>query len=203
MATYNTVNSLITANLAPNTNITADKHKEVEKALLDFAESQWLKGDIKEVDCTNEYIANNFTNNGLGINERAGWAICNGYNNTRNRIGRVSVAYGGTYNPSGWTSTDFSSVGASIQSPAYGGEHTHTLSIAEMPRHRHDALLYAEGGNGYFAGGSTGAAGGDGTGITRYTGGTGSTDTNNLTAGTTAAHNIMQPYIVTLFIQKL
>ena len=84
-----------------------------------------------------------------------------------------------------------------------GGTEKHTLSVTEMPRHRHDALLYSEGGSGYFAGGAGGSAGGDGTGLTRYTGGAGSGETNNLTTGTAVAHNNMQPYIVTLFIQKL
>lgn len=40
------------------------------------------KGDIKMVTCDAPYIAANFDISGLGINERIGWAICNGSNGT-------------------------------------------------------------------------------------------------------------------------
>ena len=97
MATYNEVLQIITNNLAPGSNITAQEHKVVEEAILNFANSQWLTGDIKEIDCTDAYISNNFDGNGIGTNERLGWAICNGYNGlTKNRTGRVSVGWGTT-----------------------------------------------------------------------------------------------------------
>lgn len=214
MVTYNEVDSLITINLAPHTNITADKHKDVEKALLDFAESQWLTGDIKEVDCTNAYIAANFDSNGIGINERAGWAICNGYNNlTRNRTGRVSVAYGSTA-LSG--AQGFTSVGTSINAPVLGGSKDHALSVTEMPPHKHGFRIYDANDFNWNAQGSgpvynypTGTD--DNVGGSSYlnytdvkvTGGNGSNSEGNPTSGTVAAHNNMQPYIVTLFIQKL
>ena len=99
MATYNSVNSLITTTLGPASDITAVELQTVLQQLLNYTRDQWLTGDIKEIDCTDAYIAANFDANGVGIvgGEREGWAICNGWNNlTRNRTGRVSVAYGNT-----------------------------------------------------------------------------------------------------------
>ena len=101
---YTTVSQLI-SNLLPSgspAGITADNHRTVELALLAFAEGQWVTGDIKEVDCTQAYILDpaNFiqsgTEKGKGTvgGPRDGWAICNGLNGTRNRTGRVSVAWG-------------------------------------------------------------------------------------------------------------
>lgn len=63
----------------------------------------WRTGDIKEVDCSNAYITANFDGTGLGINERLGWAICNGNNGTKNRNGRVGLAYGSSYSSMGAT----------------------------------------------------------------------------------------------------
>ena len=89
MLKYNDVLSSIRTNLAPGTLITADKHRQVEKDLLDFAENQWLYGnlygDIKKVFCTDDYIDTHFDETGKGIigGEREGWAICNGNNATK------------------------------------------------------------------------------------------------------------------------
>lgn len=188
MASYNDVLTAINSNLADGTQIAAALHRAVEIAILDFAESQWLPGDIKEIDCTDAYIAANFDANGIGINERAGWAICNGYNGlTRNRTGRVSVGYGSVtpLGTAGLASTH-PSVGASISSPVIGGQkdavvvaHTHTISYGTSGTNTSTQVK--------------GDADGDtliGTKTTNSTGVSG----NNMN---------MQPYIVTLFIQKL
>lgn len=67
----------------------------VRAVLANFANATHLTGDIKEIDCTDAYIAANFDIiTGLGINERIGWAICDGQNGTKNRGGRVAVGYG-------------------------------------------------------------------------------------------------------------
>jgi hypothetical protein len=188
MATYNDVLAAINANLADSSNITANLHRAVEVALLDFAESQWLPGDIKEIDCTNAYISANFDANGIGINERVGWAICNGYNGlTRNRTGRVSVAYGNVP-PLGAAgeASQFTSMGNAINSPIIGGQkdavvvaHTHTISYGNSGTNTNTQVKGDADGDNLL-----------GTKTTNSTGVPG-TDKN------------MQPYIVTLFIQKL
>lgn len=43
------------------------------------------------------YMAANFDNTGLGINNMVGFAICNGQNGTINRTGRTSIGYGSGY----------------------------------------------------------------------------------------------------------
>lgn len=208
--TYSDIQALILSNLPTGGNITAANHRAVENALLAFAESQWLPGDIKEIDCTDAYIAANFTNTGMGIigSEREGWAICNGQNGTRNRTGRVSVGYGAT--PSG-SAPAFPSIGTG--SPIIGGSkdsevisHSHYTTVAGSQQIGNTNSLY------------------DGTGANRAELGLASrafdqgsdafdyelvTATGTIAAGKTSTvgnsgtDKNMQPYIVTLFIQKL
>ena len=134
MATYIEVSQLIIDLLPTAGNITANDHRTVEQALLDFAESQWLTGDIKEIDCTNQYITDNFESDGTGKNDRVGWAICNGNNGTRNRTGRVSVAYGTT--PLGSGAAAFTAMGTS-GSPTIGGS-----KDAVVVSHEHYTVKY-------------------------------------------------------------
>jgi hypothetical protein len=188
--TYNDVLASINTNLASGAQIPANLHRVVAQAILDFTESRWLPGDVKKIDCTDQYISQNFDSNGIGINERLGWAICNGYNGlTRNRTGRVSVAYGITPLGAAGLASPQPSVGAALNTPVIGGQkdavvvaHTHTLKA-----------------NVNKAGGPAG-------------GGAGADDTKQLlandsdsisTTGVPGTDKNMQPYIVTLFIQKL
>jgi hypothetical protein len=213
MASYNDILSIITSNLASGTNITAEEHRAVEEALLNFTESQWLTGDIKEIDCTDAYIAANFDNtNGIGIigGEREGWAICNGQNGTRNRTGRVSIGYG-TVAPAGTGASSQPLIGATINAPVLGGskdaivvEHSHSVFANESQNTGLNELLGSNppGENQKAAKVSGDYAGGD----FRY-----SMEASSLSAtigkssitGDSAANKNMQPYIVTLFIQKL
>lgn len=149
--------------------------------------STWLTGDIKEVFCTPTYMTTYFQqtgpNKGLGLGERTGWAICNGFNGTPNDEGRVIVAYG----------TSYPTLGAT------GGEVNHTLSIPEIPEHHHEWLYGTEqdddnSGGSYdeftiTPGGNWGPAGEipDPIGFT----------------GGSQPHNNMQPYVVRLKIMKL
>ena len=140
----------------------------------------WITGDTKEVVCTREYINANFDLTGLGVNQRVGWAICNGLNGTPNDDGRVTIAFG----------TNNVDVGTT------GGAVTHTLTAAQLPvipphthniRHANGALIggYGLDGNntdfsgGYYASEPSGGFGGG------------------------QAHNNMQPYIIRLRIMKL
>lgn len=63
--------------------------------------------EVKEIDVNLDiepnYFVENFTSNGLGINDMEGFAICNGNNGTRNRGGRVAVGYGEGYTTIGAT----------------------------------------------------------------------------------------------------
>ncbi|PIF32979.1 microcystin-dependent protein [Flavobacterium sp. 9] len=146
---------------------------EMRTLLSHLIESIYLPGDIKEIDCTNEYVEANFTETGLGINERAGWARCNGLNGTRPRGGRTSIGCSDEYPVLG----------------ALGGSKTHLLTFDELPEHDHDI---ATDGHNAAGGGSerTVSAGSGGLMKTKKTGGN-------------QPHNNMQPFIVSFFIQKL
>lgn len=147
---------------------------KVRTVLNAIANGTMQSGDIVYVDCSNAYITANFDGTGLGINQRIGWAICNGNNGTRNWNGKVPVAYGSSYLTMGAT----------------GGEVMHTLTVNEMPAHNH---TISNQSNGVSGGGkvTVGNESPEGTNpITDNTGGG-------------AAHNNMQPYTVVLAIMKL
>jgi hypothetical protein len=190
MLTYLQVSNLIETKLVPNTNIIPSIHQDVEKAILEFIRDQWLIGDIKEVDCTNDYIAANFDSNGKGIGERDGWHICNGLNNTRNRTGRVSVGYGTVLPYQFGAATKFPSVGNVMSGPVVGGNrnaviinHTHPYqtrtgdSPGEDCNSCHNRQCIE-------------------TGFSTHT-------TSDANVGVSGTDKNMQPYIVTLFIQKI
>lgn len=134
----------------------------------------WLTGDIKEIDCTNAYITANFDGTGLGINERLGWAICNGNHGTKPRAGRVSVAYGTGYTTMGATS----------------GAENHTLTTNQLPTLAANLRVVQITGNNTFTVGDMSP---------------GEYDLKDAVPwpGANEPHNNMQPYIVTLFIQKI
>lgn len=138
----------------------------------------YLPGDIKELACDAAYITANFDNTGLGINERQGWAICNGNNGTINKQGRVSVMLD-------TTQTEFDTIGKT------GGAKTHTLTVSEMPSHTHGIKYFPKAaGDGNNVIGIEATPNGPLTNLIQNTGGN-------------QPHNNLQPYIVTLFIQKL
>ncbi len=160
---------------------------------LTSSTSPWLKGDTKEVVCDAAYLAANFvasgSTEGLGVNERAGWAIMNGKNGTPNDKGKVVIAYG-TLGPG----TNYPTLGAT------GGAETHTLTENEMPEHNHDWLYGTEqdddssgGSNDEFTATAQGNWGPHNGVLSPPIGNRGGNE----------AHNNMQPYVVRLKIMKL
>lgn len=148
----------------------------------------WKTGDIIELDCTAAYISANFDGTGLGKNERAGWAICNGNNGTKNRNGRFPVGY------------DPSRAGYNVLGST-GGQDSVTLTTAQLPSHMHtgNKQVSARGwpddsgdrtDNYYYIHASRDGAQFYQTFDTNYT-------------GSNQAHENRPPYIVTLWIMKL
>ena len=204
--------NLISANLAgsPNT-ISAASHRDVENAIVNAIYGGQI-GDIKEIACDSAYISTHFdlvTGKGKQTGDRYGWAICDGRNNTVDKRGKVAIGYDPlNYNV---MYLDNPNIGAT------GGEKTHTLDITEMPPHSHLMKQGNVQGNQYGIYSYT--SGDDATGgvinnatttpgintipPTMITGGAGSTSTINTTGGLTVPHNNMQPYVVTLFIQRI
>jgi hypothetical protein len=163
---------------------------------LNTLEEMWLPYDVKQVDCPPSYVAANFDSTGLGINKRKGWAVCNGQNGTTNRGGRVSV--GTNYPAINVDPSDnvwdviYNVVGST------GGKKRHLLTSSEsgLPDHAHSSFV-----NGFLnkgAGDGSNAIGSENGGNNKQTGG--------VTGGAQDAsqsHENRQPFIVTLFIQKL
>ncbi|WPV66578.1 hypothetical protein [Chitinophaga sp. LS1] len=142
----------------------------------------WKKGDIIEVDCDAQYISDNFTSTGLGVNERDGWAICNGNNGTQNRMGKFPVGY----DPS---RTDYSPVGKT------GGLETVTLIESQMPKHKHSFEVAVEQ-TGVLTTKTYGISGGYSPTAGTFTGGMATTGGNQ-------PHENRPPFIATLYIQKI
>ena len=151
---------------------------KVRTILNELADGSAQTGDVKEIDVLTSYIAANFDPSGLGINERAGWAICNGNNLTRDRGGRVAIQYSSTYPVLG-------AVGGSKDAVIVA--HTHKVGMSNITGTDFNRLIAQNGGSG----GTSSAIGGKG----------GIVDTS--TVGESGVGKNMQPYIVTLFIQKL
>lgn len=153
--------------------------------------NKWVAGDVKEVDCTDAYITANFDGTGLGINERIGWAICNGQNGTRNRGGRVSLARG----------TGYLSMGATGGSKdAIVVSHSHKMFVNAEANINSNRLSNFPDRQVAFRGFAEGSADHD------YTMGSSvstATHGNTASAGASGADKNMQPYIVSLFIQKI
>ena len=163
----------------------------IQTALNNLIANVWRTGDLKEVTCTSAYITANFDGTGLGTNERLGWAVCNGQNGTINKGGRVSV--GLIYPEILVDPVDnvWDVVYNTINSIA--GEKKHILNIGEIPAHNHDIEIYENG-----TGDTTTVEVSDSDNYTRHVG-----TTQTGSAGGGLSHENRQPFIVTLFIQKL
>ena len=200
--------TLISTKLADQSTITAVEHRDVETAIINAIYGQI--GDIKEIACDSTYITNNFKtgigliDEGLGLStgERYGWAICNGKNGTINKMGRVAIGY----DPANYPIT---TAGSNV-----GGAKDVTLSAAQIAAHNHEYVdAYFAEVNGSKPAGNVGGSGdsdGDNGFYYRTRTGLGSATlpptgslplTSNNVGG--QAHNNMQPYVVTLFIQRI
>jgi hypothetical protein len=86
-------------------------------------------------------LSTSFDVTGLGKWELKGWALCNGANGTFDLRSRFPVAYDGRIADPGGNIWDV----LNNTPGSTGGEKVHTLSISEMPAHRHTADTIAEG----------------------------------------------------------
>lgn len=163
--------------------------------------SPWLTGDIKEVFCTPAYMVANFTqsgpNAGLGINERAGWAICNGNNGTPNDNGRVVVAWGSSY-------PTLNATGGSKDAVAIS--HSHYMVVSGSLAGNNDNSLYDGSNPSRFNYGLTSRAYNQSSDPFDYEL---VTDPGTINSGKTSTSGVdgtdknMQPYVVRLKIMKL
>jgi len=184
--TYNDVSSLINTNLASGIKIQANKHREVEHALLNFAnQNSSQQFDIKAIYVNSTYLGENFEANGLGKNLRAGWAICNGNNGTPNMGGRSIVAYGGDF-------TTLNAIGGSKDAILVAHDHKAVSSVNPSGEfsstNKYLAAYRTNGGNTEY--GLQGTATVPTTGVTTV-------------EGESGANKNMHPYIVLVYIMKL
>lgn len=96
----------------------------LETRLGQRIDNVWKRGDVIEIDCSKPYLQANFDSTGLGINERTGWAVCNGANGTKNRGGRFAVGY----DPLQFDYNDFGKTGGKdwvSLTAEQNGPHTH------------------------------------------------------------------------------
>jgi len=180
--TISEINTLIAARTDGGDN-TVDK----ERQLWNVMKNQCcMLYEVKELDVnlaiSPNFITDNFDDTGLGINDYLGFAICNGSNGTKNRGGKTSVGYK--------ASSAYQVIGG------LGGNEKVLLTKNNIPVM--DSVLpvsNADNGGGdhsYVMATNTEPAG-----TKTYTG------TVNGNVGTIVAHDNMQPYIITLMIQRI
>jgi len=158
---------------------------KLNQATSDLASrTAWLRANryaqfqVIELDCDAAYITANFNGTGLGLSDGLwpGFAICNGNNGTKNRIGRVGIGFGGVYT--------MGTAGGNKDAVVVSHNHTINPNIirkdgatgGEVINYGNDVRIRTVAVTGETATSTTGESG---------------TDKN------------MQPYIVSLFIMKL
>ena len=186
--------NLINTKLASNTSISADEHREIELALVSaIYEISVQIGDIKEVAIAN---LNDFETSGANIGRgkagtmRYGWAICNGYNGTVDKRGRVS------------TGINVSAAGGDSSKPLWNknigyidGYELVKLTLSQIPSHTHNGHVIKASGDWDGGGRNSGDNATSTTGATTGAGGN--------AGGGTDGHDNMPPYRVSVFVQKI
>jgi len=203
---------LINQYLVTNGTILATEHNEIETALVNAIYGGQV-GDIKEIAANDAYIVANFQtgtsniNEGLGLvnGERYGWAICNGKNGTINKMGKVAIGYDPSLYPLG-----------SVAGSTTGGfkdavviEHSHYTTLYGSVTGDNNSSLYDAPGANVSTNKErplTSAAYDQNSNAYDYelttSNGTANAGKTN-TVGISGTNRNMQPYIVTLFIQRI
>jgi hypothetical protein len=165
--------NLINANLANNSEITAAEHRAVEFALLNEAARLY---EVKELDIPDLQLSTFLIENF----DITGLGI-NDYTGFAICNGQNGTRNRGGKTSIGYDATSYSTIGAN------GGEQNHTLTSSELPVVLEYLGTPQSGGRPAFGGGPTVYW------PTAY----------NNTRNSGQTHNNMQPYIVTLFIQRI
>lgn len=182
--TYAEIYALIDANLEDDTRIVAAKHREVEHALLDYIQASLQKSkQLIPMNVNLAFITANTDGTGLGINEMAGYALCNGQNGTPDLGGTGLIHFGVGYND-----------GITYGLSSRGGLSKVTLNMDQIPPHTHGLeQIKRNTGNNL------------GHPISFFDAGAGGLQHNKTTdsAGDGQPHENMPPYYAVAFFQKL
>lgn len=117
---------------------------------------------------------------GAADNIPSGWALCDGQNGTPDLQDKFVLGAGTNH-----------AVGSE------GGEENHTLTLAEMPQHRHAAVRYVGSGTDQFGSSASGGK------WMKYGTAYESVISQTEYSGSSQAHNNMPPYYALCYIMKL
>lgn len=195
-AVYKEKQGVLDANVGSfffNEFVRLENYLALQTKVSDLVAKQWLPYEVKEFDCTPQFIIDNIDSSGLGKNLLLGGAVCNGQNGTRNRQGRTSI---GMYYPQQLSNPNdnvwdilYNTIGATV------GKNKHGLTADENGEHDH---VIETGGDQYGDDNPNGY-------IQGRNNDDGRIELRHLTqkSGQGLPHENRQPSIVTLFIQRI
>jgi hypothetical protein len=147
-------------------------------------------------------LSDRFDNTGLGQWEMTGWAICNGANGTVDLRSRFIVGHDPRNTDPGGNIWD-----AAYNTPGSpGGTKTHTLTVDEMPEHRHGPSLVGQGDAGLIRRSIQGENVTSGTTDGTFSGTEPDLRSEPIpipTTGSGNAHENRPPFRVLVFIQRI